>query len=247
MNKTRLAKTELAAERNEMNKQLNDPSPKQMDKCSPMCCQDDSSFELHVVSTNRGEQTTVLNVVKQIWPWVDYIHIREKQLSLLQHFIWASHMTESGVPSSRIVINGANPFVPSEFCRGAHWSQQMLTKAEVSMNTVNKGERMRLGVSVHSLHEARAAADYGADYLFFGHVYTSRSKPDLTPRGVDALAEVCSGVDIPVIAIGGIQASTIQAVRLAGARGAAVISSVFQHEHPAHAIRLIKQAAERVI
>ncbi|WP_289372091.1 thiamine phosphate synthase [Paenibacillus silvae] len=240
-------KTELAAERNEKNKRLFANSPMQMDTCSPTCCQDDSSFELHVLSTNKGERNNVLNVVKQIWPWVDYIHIREKQFSLQQHFFWARHMTESGVPSSRIVINGANPFVPSEYCRGAHWSQERLKKAAVSMNAVNKGERMRLGVSVHSIHEARVAADYGADYLFFGHVYTSRSKPDLTPRGLEALAEVCSGVDIPVIAIGGIQASNIQAVRLAGARGAAVISSIFQHENPAHAIRLIKQAAERVI
>lgn len=132
-------KTELAAERNEKNKRLFANSPMQMDTCSPTCCQDDSSFELHVLSTNKGERNNVLNVVKQIWPWVDYIHIREKQFSLQQHFFWARHMTESGVPSSRIVINGANPFVPSEYCRGAHWSQERLKKAAVSMNAVNKG------------------------------------------------------------------------------------------------------------
>lgn len=209
------------------------------------CKQAQSSFELHVVSTNKGEQTSVLNIAKQIWPWVDYIHIREKQLSLQQHFKWARHMTDSGIPVSRIVINGANPLLAGGLCCGVHWSQDMLTKAELDMNVVRKRQHIRLGVSVHSIHEARIAVDFGADYLFFGHVYASRSKPDLHPRGVEALAEVCSGVDIPVIAIGGIQASSIQAVRLAGARGAAVISSVFQHENPAHAVRLIKQAAEQ--
>ncbi|MNC82448.1 Regulatory protein TenI [compost metagenome] len=51
---------------------------------------------------------------------------------------------------------------------------------------------------------------------------------------------------MPVIAIGGIQPGNIQAVRSAGARGAAVISSVLKHANPAHAAALLKQAVEAV-
>ncbi|WP_434752963.1 thiamine phosphate synthase [Paenibacillus amylolyticus] len=215
-------------------------------KVSDEQLRNNSLFELHVISGNRGEQEATLKAAKEIWPWVDYIHIREKQLPLHQRLNWARLMVESGVPVSRIVINGANRFTPEDACyQGVHWSQDMLHKAKMTVEPGNRHDlKRRLGVSVHSIHEARIAEEYGADYLFFGHVYASASKPDITPRGLEALAEVCSGVNVPVMAIGGIQPDNIQAVRSAGARGAAVISGVLQHENPAHAAALLKQSVE---
>ena len=201
------------------------------------------SFELHVVSTNRGEQAAMITAAKEIWPWVHYIHIREKQLSLHDRMNWAKWMADSGVPASRIVINGANPFSSSDFYQGVHWSQDMLQKQNKTLvSEMNNDRQMRWGVSVHSIDEARNAEEYGVDYLFFGHVYASTSKPDLTARGLEALAEVCSGVKIPVIAIGGIQPGNIQAVQSAGASGAAVISGVLGQKDPAHAAILLQQA-----
>ncbi|MGO4530297.1 thiamine phosphate synthase [Paenibacillus sp. 2TAF8] len=211
------------------------------------CSKSHPCFELHVISTNQREQVAMLKAAKEIWPYVQYIHIRERQLSQQECFNWAKLMVESGVPASRIVINGANLFSSGDFYRGAHWSQDMLQKAKVTVTQKNKhNPRLRLGISVHSLHEAKIAEEYGADYLFFGHVYPSASKPDITPRGLEALTEVCSGVKVPVIAIGGIQTNNIQAVISAGARGAAVISGVLQQKNPAHAAALLKQAMEAV-
>ena len=90
-----------------------------------------------------------------------------------------------------------------------------------------ENDLLRLGISVHSLHEARVAEERGADYLFYGHVFSSSSKPGSKPRGLSALSEICSAVSIPVIAIGGIGPANIAAVRAAGASGAAVISSIW--------------------
>lgn len=209
------------------------------------CEQDHCSFELHAVSTNKGEQAAMLRAANEIWPWVNYIHIREKHLTLQQRFNWAKQMSASGIPASHIVINGANPLESSRFYQGVHWSQEMLHKAGVEMAAWHQHDvRMRLGISVHSAEEARIAEEFGADYLFFGHVYASQSKPDTAPRGLAVLAEVCSSVRVPVIAIGGIQPSHIQAVRSSGARGAAVISSILKHESPVYAAALFKQAVE---
>jgi thiamine-phosphate pyrophosphorylase len=82
-----------------------------------------------------------------------------------------------------------------------------------------------VGRSVHSLGEAIAAAgDGGCDYLVFGTVFESRSKAaSHAVAGLDALAEVCAAVRLPVLAIGGITAERVPDVVRAGAAGVAAI------------------------
>lgn len=80
------------------------------------------------------------------------------------------------------------------------------------------------GVSVHSLEEARAAAERGADYLIYGHVFATDCKPGLPPRGLAALAEICRAVSIPVYAIGGIDESNRELCLKAGAAGVCMMS-----------------------
>ncbi len=89
------------------------------------------------------------------------------------------------------------------------------------------GEDAVVGVSTHSEEEIEAAVRNGADYIGYGPVFgTSTKENPLEPRGLDALAEVVSSVDIPVVAIGGINVENIGEVRKAGAAGAAVISAL---------------------
>ena len=82
-----------------------------------------------------------------------------------------------------------------------------------------------IGRSVHSVEEAvDAQADAGVDYLVFGTVFPSFSKPkDHRTAGVAALREVCGSVRVPVIAIGGINAERAAEVAAAGAAGIAAI------------------------
>jgi thiamine-phosphate pyrophosphorylase len=99
-----------------------------------------------------------------------------------------------------------------------------------------------LGVSVHSLDEARRAAGAGVDYVTFGHVYPTSSKPGTAPRGVRELAEIVDAVEIPVLAIGGIEAANVREVLATGAGGVAVISTVIAAEDPEHAARKLREA-----
>jgi thiamine-phosphate pyrophosphorylase len=82
-----------------------------------------------------------------------------------------------------------------------------------------------LGRSVHDLGEALAAEQQGGcDYLVFGTVYPSASKPPTHEvAGVDALARVCAAVRLPVLAIGGIGPDRLAEVAAAGAAGVAAI------------------------
>jgi thiamine-phosphate diphosphorylase len=85
------------------------------------------------------------------------------------------------------------------------------------------GQRL-VGRSVHSVQAAVEAEREGADYVIFGPVWPSPSHPDEKARGTRALAEVARSVNIPVLAIGGINAERVNECADAGAAGFAAIS-----------------------
>lgn len=83
---------------------------------------------------------------------------------------------------------------------------------------------LMLGTSASSVAEARAGEKLGAAYIGAGPVWATPSKPDADPPiGLDGLREICAAVAIPVVAIGGIDASNAGECIAAGAAGVAVI------------------------
>lgn len=84
-----------------------------------------------------------------------------------------------------------------------------------------------LSTSVHSVGEAQEAQALGATVLIAGHIYTTQCKAGLAPRGLSFLQNVCSTVNLPVYAIGGIGFDAAQHGELQanGARGACVMSA----------------------
>lgn len=84
-----------------------------------------------------------------------------------------------------------------------------------------------LGISAASIDEALSGVGEGADYIGAGPVWATPSKSDADPPiGLDGLAAICEGVSVPVVAIGGIDASNAAACIRAGAAGVAVIRAV---------------------
>ena len=63
----------------------------------------------------------------------------------------------------------------------------------------------KIGISIHSVEEAKEAEQLGASYLTAGHIYATDCKRGLPPRGLGFLKEVCREVSIPVYGIGGIK------------------------------------------
>lgn len=106
------------------------------------------------------------------------------------------------------------------------------------------GDGPLVGVSVHGLDEARAAVEAGADYVTFGHVHPTASKPGSPPAGIRRLSEVVEGVEAPVLAVGGIDASNIGEVLATGASGAAVISTILAASDPEYATLCLREAIQ---
>ena len=100
------------------------------------------------------------------------------------------------------------------------------------------GKDFLIGISTHSVAEAAAAEQAGADYIGFGAMYSTASKKDVTPpQGPGLLAEVVRAVSIPAIAIGGIALDKLAEVHAAGAKGAAVIGAWTLAADPETALR----------
>lgn len=94
-----------------------------------------------------------------------------------------------------------------------------------------------MGISVHSLENAKRAEAQGADYLIYGSVFPTASHPEIASVGLDELHKVTQAVSCPVYAIGGISAVNAKSCKEAGAYGVAVISAVWQAPDAVQAVR----------
>lgn len=97
-----------------------------------------------------------------------------------------------------------------------------------------------IGASCHSVEEAKEAERLGCTYLTAGHIFNTDCKKGLPGRGLDFLQNICSSVSVPVYAIGGIDSSNIEAVRLAEAKGACIMSGLMKCKDPASYMRTFK-------
>jgi thiamine-phosphate pyrophosphorylase len=83
---------------------------------------------------------------------------------------------------------------------------------------------LMLGTSAASVEEAQDGERVGATYIGAGPIWPTPTKPDADPAiGLDGLAEICAAVAVPVVAIGGIDASNAAECIAAGAAGVAVV------------------------
>lgn len=94
-----------------------------------------------------------------------------------------------------------------------------------------------LGISASTVEEAVEAQRAGADYIGVGAVFTTTTKENATSLTVAQLREICDVVEIPVVAIGGINAGNIAQLSGSGVDGVAVVSAIFAQPAPGAATK----------
>ena len=98
----------------------------------------------------------------------------------------------------------------------------------------NKIENLRqiygkIGVSVHTLEEAKKSQDLGANYIIVGHIFNTDCKKGLKPKGLDFLKEIAKEIKIEVFAIGGIDFNNYSEVIKTGVTGVCMMSGLMKY------------------
>lgn len=107
------------------------------------------------------------------------------------------------------------------------------------------GSQAIIGRSTHSLKQALQAQEEGADYIGFGPIFPTPTKPDYGSIGLKAIQAVHDQVSLPIVCIGGIDAQNIEQVMRAQGRCVAVVRAVCSAEDPESATRDVKVKVEQ--
>jgi thiamine-phosphate pyrophosphorylase len=166
---------------------------------------------------------------------VTAVQVREKELGTRRFLNEVRALMQllegSGVP---LFVNDRADVAIAAGAAGLHVGQDDLP-AEVARELVGPG--MRLGVSVGTPAEARAALAAGADYVSVSPVFLTPTKPDADSAvGLEGVRRVRQAAgEAPVLAIGGIDGTNAASVIAAGADGVSVVSAIMSAEDPSAA------------
>lgn len=168
---------------------------------------------------------------------IDLVQIREPDLSTRELYHLTCAVRACAPNPAQVLVNDRADIAAA--CHvGVHLTTRSLT-AQVVRKTF--GESMVIGVSTHTLAEAREAETDDANFVVFGPVFDTPSKRAYgLPVGVNALQQVCSNLQIPVLALGGIKLENYQPALAAGAAGLAAISLFTQADDLQQLIHKIK-------
>ncbi len=169
---------------------------------------------------------------------VDWVQIREKDMparelvDLVRDAVRAGAAlasaagTRDGHVAPRVVVNDRLDVALAAGAAGVHLGRESVNVRDVVKwcRSGNAPPEFMIGLSCHSIEEAREAESAGANYILFGPVFETPSKRAFgEPQGIARLAEVCASVGIRVIAIGGVDEVNAQDCVRTGAGGIAAI------------------------
>ena len=195
--------------------------------------------------TWTGKQSLYEQVESALKGGVTCVQLREKELdeeSFLKEAIEICRLCKSyGVP---FFINDNVDIAIKCHADGIHVGQEDMEASKVRERV---GEEMMIGVSVHSVAEALEAVRNGADCLGVGSMFSTSTKKDVDVLPKEILRDICAAVDIPVVAIGGINRSNILKLSGSGADGVALVSAIFASEDIESECRELYKLSEEMI
>lgn len=196
-------------------------------------------FKLQLV-TNRNliKRSLMAILAEALAGGLEAVQLREKDLlarDLYQLAQEISLLTEQWrVP---LIVNDRVDVALAVKAAGVHLGQQGLP---VALARRLMGKQAIIGVSTHNVAEAVKAARDGADYINVGHIFPTDCKPGLPARGTALLTAVKEAVNIPVLALGGINLNNVEEALCAGADGIAVMSAILTSATVAQTVQRFK-------
>lgn len=181
----------------------------------------------NITASDRGN---IIERIKQAYDGgADIVQIRSKELADKE--LYELSLAVKKIAESRgklLIVNDRIDIALAAGCDGVHLGQDDLP-IEKARSIL--GKNFLIGVSTHNLEQARDAREKGADYIGVGPIYGTPTKPEYEAVSCELIREVKDNIEIPFVAIGGINKDNINDVVHAGAERVAVVRALFSDEN----------------
>ena len=188
-------------------------------------------LSLYLVTDNSENVEKFLNTIEEgIKGGVSVVQIREKTADTLDFYNLALKVkeitTKYNVP---LIINDRVDVALAIDADGVHVGQSDMP-CDVTRKLV--GPNKIVGVSAATIDEAKKAEKDGADYIGTGAVFPTATKDDAASVTKEELSEIVKAINIPVVAIGGINLSNASELTNTGIAGLSVVSAIMSSDNP---------------
>jgi len=197
-------------------------------------------FRLYLITNRKlipNPQALIPAVREALKAGVRAVQLREKDLGTRELLDMAYKMRElTREYNAKLFINDRVDIALAVEADGVHLGQSSIPphavrKAVNASRITHHASRFLIGVSTHSIKEAKEAEKGGADFITLGPVYKTSSKLKYgQPLGADVIRKAKTEISIPVFAIGGIKEDKVKEVMDAGTDGIALISGILGSE-----------------
>lgn len=195
------------------------------------------SVDLCVI-TDRHFKWSHLEIVQSaVKGGTRFIQFREKELSTRKMVEIGEKLHKITEGKALLIVNDRIDVALAVGADGVHIGHDDMP-LKIARNIL--GNKI-IGVSASSVHEAKKAEEEGADYLGVGSIFPTSTKGDIKVIGLNMLKDIRKIVNIPIIAIGGINEKNVGEVIEAGADSAAVVSVIANSDEPAQIVRNLRE------
>lgn len=157
---------------------------------------------------------------------VDLIQLRGKGRSIEELSRLAAALRQLTARSSTpLIVNDHAEIAGRVLVEGVHIGQD---DDSIELARRKAGRDILVGRSTHSLEQARAAQREGADYIGFGPIFATPTKPDYAPIGLGDIRQVHAEVSVPIFCIGRINIDNLQSVIDSGAKRVVMVSALLK-------------------
>jgi thiamine-phosphate pyrophosphorylase len=170
---------------------------------------------------------------------IDSVQLRGKNRSLDELSALAEKLLRLTMPAKiPLIANDHAEIAQRVEVQGVHVGQDdtsiQIVRAQITRPIL-------VGKSTHSIEQAVAAEQEGANYIGFGPIFSTPTKPDYSPIGLEQIREVHERVSIPIFCIGGIKSENLAQVIAAGAKRVVIVSGLLQTNDVAGYARACKK------
>lgn len=173
---------------------------------------------------------------------VDLIQLRAKNAPVPKVVELARQVHEfTAAAEIPLIVNDHAEVAAEVAIEGVHVGQDDDSVADARHKA---GRKIIVGKSTHSFDQATAAQQEGADYIGFGPIFATPTKPDYSPIGMEDIKRVHDQLKLPIFCIGGIKLDNLGEVMAAGAKRVGIVSGLLKAPDIAKYARACKSLLE---